>query len=144
MGDFLKSKGFINAEENGDALKVMGRIHGALAPLVDSYRSHLAQDYIVGYNGGHWDLYQKDEITIFSMNGQGDVRMVNLGNFFDGVMSREAASLAIAALTYNKLCWELHNSGRPSGSEKYASMFHKIMDLISDHPEAVKIYQFLD
>ncbi len=98
----------------------------------------LANEYIVGYQGGFWEFVKVDNGAKFMYPEIGTVRLVNHMNYFDERVSQETAGLAVTLLVLNQFVWITHRSE----NIKLARHFQREYDLLIDYARTLPDDQF--
>ncbi|ENH8682198.1 antirestriction protein [Salmonella enterica] len=112
-----------------------------LSPKNDSnYLTHALDKIEAHYDGGEWDFFELSNGGMFlAPNSREEYRITVPGNYFDGLLSAEAAGIVVTYFTLGQL------SALPiMFSERAASYYHKLTDYACEHAEYNKIRAAID
>ncbi|EER2167848.1 antirestriction protein [Escherichia coli] len=112
-----------------------------LSPKNDSqYLSHALDKIEAHYTGGEWDFFELSNGGVFlSPTDREKYRITVAGNYFDDLLSAEAAGIVVTFFTLGQL------SALPvMFSERCAAYYHKLYDYAREHEEYVKIRAAID
>lgn len=121
-----------------DRLKALprhfARLMGHVETMVYAYLDELAQDY----KGAYWEFFDLSNGGFYmAPEGEGELRLVVAGNYFDGSMSKDAAGIVACLFAYGYLA----NS---TGSEAMTDHYHALREYALEHPEAGQILAAID
>ncbi|HDV8919489.1 TPA: antirestriction protein [Escherichia coli] len=92
------------------------------------------------YDGGEWDFYELSNGGYFmAPNSREHYRISVQGNYFDGLLSAEAAGMAATSFVLAQLA----NSNLPF-SEKCCAYYHQLFDYASGHQEYAQFRAAID
>ena len=112
-----------------------------LSPKNESnYLTHALDKIEAHYDGGEWDFFELSNGGVFlAPNGREEYRITVHGNYFDGLLSAEAAGIVVTYFTLGQL------SALPiMFSERAAAYYHKLTDYACEHAEYNKIRAAID
>lgn len=90
------------------------------------------------YEGGYWEFYTLSNGGFYMELMQDEaLEMECVGNYYQGTMSAEAASIAINLVVQNAFAWQVD-------ADKHSEHFYQLRDYASQHEEAGKIFAFID
>ncbi|NOR70852.1 MAG: antirestriction protein [Methylomarinum sp.] len=90
------------------------------------------------YHGGYWEFYTLSNGGFYMELKQDEaLNMECVGNYYQGTMSEEAASIAINLVVQNAFAWQVD-------AEKHSEHFYQLRDFASQHEEAAQIFAFID
>jgi len=101
-----------------------------------------ADELCPDYKGGYW-LFHELSNGCFYMAPDSDapVRISVAGNYFDGVMSPDAAGVVISLFAMNKLISAMHGQ---HDVDALIDRYHFLRDFASEHAEAGLIFAAID
>lgn len=90
------------------------------------------------YRGGYWHYYRLSNAGFYmAPNTDASFRMVNPANWFDDVMSADAAGIAVCLFAMSHLSFEHPDSALPE-------QFHRLREYAAGHAEAATIFRLID
>jgi len=106
------------------------RFEGFVYDLLDK----LSEDY----NGGFWEFFILDNGGFFmSPDQEGLLHIIQPDNYFEGDMSAEAAGITACLYAYSHLSFRYPNG-------EFGELYHKLLELVYDHPECPLIMGAID
>lgn len=111
--------------------------------LVYSWLTNLCDDY----NGGFWNYYTLSNGGFYMAPTLecSTLRLSVSGNYFDDVMSPDAAGIVATMFAMNHLMAILHEQANQHDLlEKIVDRYHFLRDYISSHPEGRMILRAID
>lgn len=106
--------------------------------LVYAWLSGLSKDY----KGGCWNYYTLTNGGFYMAPATDKaMRLVVAGNWFDGVLSADAAGIVA---TLFALCQLTSEAGHTDAGASLADRYHFLRDFVASHPEAAAIYRAID
>jgi hypothetical protein len=114
---------------------------GKLSPKHnEAYITHALDKIEAHYDGGEWDFYELSNGGLFlAPNSREHYRITVNGNYFDDLLSSEAAGIVV---TYFML-GQLSASNTPF-AERCCDYYHKLFDYAREHAEYAKIRAAID
>ncbi|NWA64077.1 antirestriction protein [Pantoea sp. B9002] len=115
--------------------KHFGRFFLLAEREIFDHMSSLSDDYC----GGKWQFFELSNGGCFMMPGDDRSNEYDCywhGNGYEGVMSAEAAGIAVCLLVFSKLSF--------SYAKPFAELFHLLREFALDHQEAGKIFGAID
>lgn len=112
-----------------------------LSPKNESnYLSHALDKIEAHYDGGEWDFFELSNGGMFlAPNSREEYRITVPGNYFDDLLTAEAAGIVVTYFTLGQL------SALPIlFSERCAAYYHKLTDYACEHAEYNKIRAAID
>lgn len=90
------------------------------------------------YNGGYWEFYTLSNGGFYMELRQDEaLKMECIGNYYNGTMSAEAASIAVNLCVQNAFAWQVD-------AEKHSAHFDQLRDYAIQHNEAAQIMAYID
>ena len=90
------------------------------------------------YTGGVWEFCALSNGGFYiELTGYKMLSMVNSGNYYAGVMSADAASIAANLMVQNSLTWK-------HPAKRFTDYFYSLRDYALEHSEAREIIGFID
>jgi hypothetical protein len=91
------------------------------------------------YNGGYWEYYTLSNGGFYMGLGEENTcfEMECLGNYFNGTMSADAASIAVNLCVQNAFAWQID-------SKKHSAHFYQLREYAVQHLESRQILGFID
>ena len=90
------------------------------------------------YNGGFWEFYSLSNDGFYIAPDSEDLlKMQWHDNYFDGVMSADAAGICISLMAQSAFAWEVD-------SAHFGEKFNALRDYAAEHEEAAMIFRFID
>lgn len=140
---YVKTRPALNVEES-DRLSFMPYMFGADFMLAELQVYALATKLIPEYDGGFWHYIRLPEGGGYMMPDCGRVHLVNSENWFDRIVSADAAGIILTSLTVNLRLAANHDSGNPALTHLYMLRDAQLWNHITLHPECNAIYAALD
>ena len=89
------------------------------------------------YTGGFWEYYKLSNKGFYmAPMGYGKMHLLVEGNYFDGVLSADAAGIVASLVAINQLVW--------AGVRELTDPFYHLRDFAAQHSEAAEIYSAID
>ncbi len=102
--------------------------------LAYGFMSHFCEEY----TGGFWNFYTLDNGGILmTLNSDQSFDVVNDMNYFEGLMSAEAASIGVNLFALNALANETQDS-------RLVDYYYALRDFAAEHSESSKIFGLID
>lgn len=100
---------------------------------------HVLSEYCPEYKGGYWVMWELSNGGFYMSPGRKDetYSMSCAGNYFDGVMTADAAGIVACLVALSRMLWR-----KPE--EKLNNLFYRLRDWAGEHPEADKIFAAID
>ncbi|WP_018234292.1 antirestriction protein [Thioalkalivibrio thiocyanodenitrificans] len=90
------------------------------------------------YDGGAWDLYETSNGAFFlCLRGEGDLQIIVPSNWFEGSMSREAASITAT-------CFAAGLYAESAETDQAIELLYRVREVAYAHAEREKILAALD
>lgn len=90
------------------------------------------------YNGGFWEYYALSNGGFYMGLDQSEpLTMQCIGNYFEGTMSADAASIGVNLFALNAFAWQLD-------PDKFSEAYRQLRDYALQHDEAAQIMAYID
>ena len=140
---YVTTRPVLNVEEC-DRLSFMPYMFGADFMLAELQVYALAKKWMPGYEGGFWHFIRLPEGGGYMMPDCGRVHLVNSENWFDRIVSADAAGIILTSLAVNRRLAANHDSSNPALTRLYMLRDAQLWNHITLHPECNAIYAALD
>jgi hypothetical protein len=91
-----------------------------------------------GYRGGYWNYYTLSNGGFYlAPLSSKQLRIRWPGNYFDGMLSADAAGIVATLFAINQLCHE-------SGSEALVDQYYRLIAYANEHKESAAITMIID
>ena len=122
-----------------DRLDFLPRHVGAKFLSYEQAIYRMMDKHCQGYTGGFWDYYTLSNGGFFMAYDQPDrgFRVEQPLNYYEGVMSAEAASIGVNLYVQNTFAWQVD-------PERFSDAYHALRDFAAQHPEGGEILRFID
>ncbi|MES2664160.1 MAG: antirestriction protein [Pseudomonadota bacterium] len=114
--------------------KKLGKYFLAYEILVYQYMKLFCKDY----QGGYWEFYTLSNGGFFMQYAkETSLNILSAGNYFESIMSTEAASLGVNLFALNRLTWEAED-------QKIIDYYDQLKDYAMEHVESQLIARWID
>ena len=94
--------------------------------------------YCSDYTGGYWNFYNLSNGGFYTaLDTHDSLKLQNIGNYYQGTMSTDAAGIAVNLMVQNAFAWQ-------ENSVYFSDIFYFLRDYASQHHERDHILQFID
>ncbi|MEB2373412.1 antirestriction protein, partial [Klebsiella pneumoniae] len=139
---YVTTRPVLNVEEC-DRLSFMPYMFGADFMLAESQVYALAKQWMPEYSSEFWHFIRLPEGGGYMMPDCGRVHLVNSENWFDRIVSADAAGIILTSLAVNRRLAANHDSGNPALTHLYMLRDAQLWNHITLHPECNAIYAAL-
>ncbi|PSU44771.1 antirestriction protein [Photobacterium frigidiphilum] len=106
---------------------------------------HYASKHIEDYAGGYWVFLELSNGGKFlHLQDNGPQRLYNTMNYFEGMVSSEAAGIAISAMVLADFGAIAYSAGDEAQAQRFYDFYYQLRDFALEHNEASEILAFLD
>lgn len=132
--ELITRKDYLESER----LEFLPRFVGKHFMAYEAYIFNKMKEDAAKYNGGFWEYY-----TLFnggfymSLTQEKPLKMVCVGNYYEGEMSADAASIGVNLFALNTFACEIN-------PEKFGEAYYQLRDYAIQHNEAAQIMAYID